>query len=236
MKYIENPKLEGSGILACIPQKGICPIGCEDCFFQGGRSYLEPIENNLPNIPGIEDSKGRIVRINDGNDSNNQRDHVINVANQYENYFYNTAIPEDLEGFKKPVVLTVNPGKMTDKAFHKLKTIPKNLMMVRVRTNMWNIPVIDSVVQYYSEENNIPVILTIMAYYNTTISEKYRDFYSYQIRILNSYCVLNKKGLSIFEKRYENKRNVHFCGNLCKNCGHCLREYYNTKERLRNEV
>ena len=46
MSYIENPKTKGSGIIACIPQKGLCPNKCEDCFFQSGRSYLEPLEHD----------------------------------------------------------------------------------------------------------------------------------------------------------------------------------------------
>ena len=46
--WIWNPKTKGSGILTCIPQTGICPNNCEDCFFQGGRSYLEPLSKNLP--------------------------------------------------------------------------------------------------------------------------------------------------------------------------------------------
>jgi hypothetical protein len=41
MSYIENPKTKGSGIVCAIPQPGVCPIGCEDCFFQSGRSFLE---------------------------------------------------------------------------------------------------------------------------------------------------------------------------------------------------
>lgn len=48
MSYIENPKTKGSGIVCAIPQTGVCPIGCEDCFFQSDRSFLEPLDENLP--------------------------------------------------------------------------------------------------------------------------------------------------------------------------------------------
>ncbi len=48
MSYKENPKTKGSGIISCIPQKGVCPNKCEDCFFQSDRSYLEPLGENLP--------------------------------------------------------------------------------------------------------------------------------------------------------------------------------------------
>lgn len=75
--YIKNPKTAGSGIITCIPQTGTCPNQCEDCFFQSGRSYLEPLEENLPNMPPLEMAEGRFVRVNDGNDSNVQRELVI---------------------------------------------------------------------------------------------------------------------------------------------------------------
>ena len=32
--YKYNPKTKGSGVITCIPQKGICPVKCEDCFFK----------------------------------------------------------------------------------------------------------------------------------------------------------------------------------------------------------
>lgn len=47
-EWIWNPKCKGSGIITCIPQAGRCPNNCADCFFQSGRSYLEPLEENLP--------------------------------------------------------------------------------------------------------------------------------------------------------------------------------------------
>jgi len=81
MPYIENPKTKGSGIICCIPQAGECPIHCDDCFFQSGRSYLEPLDVNLPNLPSKEESQGRVVRVNDGNDSNNDREAVMAAVN-----------------------------------------------------------------------------------------------------------------------------------------------------------
>lgn len=147
--WIWNPKTKGSGIITCIPQRGTCPNKCKDCFFQSGRSYLEPLGKNLPHIPPIEMTKDRIVRMNDGNDSNNQRKLVEKIAQQYDNYFFNTSIPVRLEQFSGPVVLTINPGEMTDNTFHRLEFVPENLMFARIRTNTWNlekvvIPAIDS--------------------------------------------------------------------------------------------
>ena len=137
--YLENPKTKGSGIICAIPQTGECPNKCPDCFFQSGRSYLEPLDENLPNMPSYEQSRGRIVRVNDGNDSNVDPDLVVQKTKIYEDAFFNTAIPKNLENFPGPVVLTINPGDMTDKDFYKLDTIPLNLMFIRFRTNTWNL-------------------------------------------------------------------------------------------------
>ena len=106
--YIENPKTRGSGIVCVIPQTGHCPNECEDCFFQSGRSYLEPLDTNLPNMIPPEDVGDRIVRVNDGNDSNVNHSLVIESTKCYKHKFYNTAIPQ--LDFDAPVVLTVNPG------------------------------------------------------------------------------------------------------------------------------
>lgn len=232
MSYIENPKTKGSGIICAIPQTGECPVKCDDCFFQSGRSYLEPLSKNLPNLPSVEEAQGRIVRFNDGNDSNNQRDLVTSTAllYAYDDYFFNTSMPIDLEGFKAPVVLTINPHKMTDTHFHKLKEVPKNLMFVRFRVNMWNLDLLEEAVTYYRE--HVPIVLTFMAYYTENIPEEFKEHYTWRKRILNSYNVLNPEHVKMIIEKYEGLP-VYACGKACKECGHCLREYYNTKERLR---
>lgn len=232
-----NPKTKGSGIISCIPQKGLCPNKCEDCFFQSGRSYLEPLKENLPHIPSEELAEDRIVRINDGNDSNNQRELVIETAKKYKDYFFNTSIPKDLEGFEAPVVLTVNPGEMTDKYFHCLTEIPKNLMFIRVRVNMWNLgSIVNSVVKYYSNRD-VPIVLTFMAYYTNEIPDGYKGAYEWRKRTLNSYYVLKQGHIQDIEDNFMNNFYVYSCGykgqHSCIFCGNCIREYYNTKERLR---
>ena len=86
----ENPKLAGSGITPCRPQVGTCPGYCADCFFRGGR-YYEPLD--VPHIPDpkwVED-KSLLVRMNDGNDSNVEREEVERVALRFRNYFFNTS-------------------------------------------------------------------------------------------------------------------------------------------------
>lgn len=163
--YKENPKTKGSGIHCAIPQTDpVCPMKCADCFYQSGRSYLEPLGENLPNMP-MRLGDCRVVRINDGLDSNVDRKIVIQAAGMYPMRFYNTSIPKDLEGFDAPVVLTLNPGKQTDKGFHKLQTIPKNLMFVRFRSNTWNRKIRDEAVEFYTSRE-VPVVLTWMAYHD----------------------------------------------------------------------
>ena len=239
-KYRFNLKLEGSGIITCIPQTGRCPFNCADCFFQGGRSYLEPLEENLPHIPTVEMAKGRVVRMNDGNDSNNQRELVEEVASQYDDYYFHTSIPKDLGGFSGPVLLTVNPGDKTDKNFHRLEDVPPNLMGVFLRTNVWNWDgVVIPAVAYYTKRN-VPVILVWMAYYETPIPEGYRGYYEKRRRTMNEYVCIKPEMREYMERDgFMHAPLVYSCGHKdthsCARCGVCLREYYATKERMRDE-
>jgi len=232
-----NPKVKGSGIIECIPQAGRCPVGCDDCFFQSGRSYLEPLTENLPHVPSPEMATGRVVRMNDGNDSNVERELVESTAMQYEDYFFNTSINKDLESFPGPVVLTVNPGSITDIGFHKVEKAIHNLMFVRVRVNAWNVEsVVDHAVDYYTDLG-IPVVLTFMAYYGMTIPNDHEHKYVWKKRTTNSYWVLKNLWMDEIESRYSTRLTVYTCGRrgqyACFLCGNCLREYYATKERLR---
>jgi hypothetical protein len=233
--YIENPKTKGSGILCAIPQGGICPINCADCFFQSGRSYLEPLDINLPNLPSLEESLGKIVRVNDGNDSNNKQQLVIDKTSQYRDKFYNTSIPRKLEEFNAPVVLTVNPDCLTDQAAHYLEKIPNNLMFVRVRVNTWNLNLIDSVVQYYNSKN-VVVVLTFMAYFNLAVPAEEMQKYEFKQRTVNSYWVIKEEFYNQIVNKYKNYPLVYTCGKdnktySCSRCGVCLREYFVTKTK-----
>jgi len=234
MAYKENPKTKGSGIVCAIPQKGTCPNKCEGCYFQSGRSYLEPLEDNLPNMPTDWDK--RVVRVNDGNDSNVNRMKVMQMTAGFPMKFYNTAIPEDLDKFNAPVVLTVNPGDMTDKSWHELDPIPKNLMFVRFRANTWNKLIGREIVDYYTS-STIPVIFTFMAYYNETVPVGHMRNYTYRKRTLNSYWVIIQKAWDRVLNNYKNNPYVYACGKdantfPCNRCGNCLREYFATTERI----
>lgn len=240
MNYIENPKTKGSGVIACIPQKGVCPNKCEDCFFQSGRSYLEPLSENLPNIPDEFMARNRIVRMNDGNDSNVNRELVERIADRFQFSFFNTAIPKDLDKFGRPVVLTINPGKMTDSTYYKLDSIPKNLMFVRIRTNTWNLDLVDNAADYYSLRE-VPVVLTFMAYFTTPIPDAHKSNYIYRKRTINDYWAITTDAWREVMKRYEDNIWVYSCGKIegekgstaCARCGNCIREFFVTLERMR---
>lgn len=236
-KYIWNPKTKGSGIITCIPQTGECPNKCEDCFFQSGRSYLEPLDKNLPQIPSKEIADGRVVRMNDGNDSNIERDNVEQIAQCYKDYFFNTALPIKLGEFSGPVVLTVNPGKLTDDRWHKVE-YTNNLMFVRIRTNVWNLySVVKSSVEYYTKMK-VPVVLTFMAYYTESIDKYFKSAYEWKKRTINSYWCLKQKYIEDIMEAYKDNPLVYSCGHKgqysCKTCGNCLREYFATKDRMRS--
>jgi len=240
MTYVENPKTRGSGIVCCIPQTGRCPNGCADCFFQSGRSYLEPLAEHLPNLPPLEMTVSRVVRVNDGNDSNVRRELVISSTSQYEHRFFNTAIPADLGSFPGPVVLTANPGKMTDDDFHRVCPAPPNLMFVSMRTNTWNLGLVEEVVAYYSAQQ-VPIVLTFMAYFEETVPSGHQANYVFRKRTLNSYWAITTKAWEMVMAPYRLSRWVYSCGKVegeegvsgCRYCGNCLREYFAAKERLR---
>ncbi|KKN27086.1 hypothetical protein LCGC14_0868090 [marine sediment metagenome] len=235
--YKENPKTKGSGIVCAIPQTGICPNMCDDCFFQSGRSYLEPLNENLPNMPDRWSvrTKNNVVRINDGNDSNCTTANIGWATRDYSMKFYNTAIPK-LDHFDAPVVLTVNPGDMTDNDFHKLNTIPENLMFVRFRANTWNQSLGGQVVEHYATAQ-IPVVFTFMAYFTQIIPEAHDSFYTYRKRTLNSYWVIIQEAWDTVMAPYKHDEYVYACGKNansfpCHRCGNCLREYFATTERI----
>lgn len=232
---IENPKLKGSGIVACIPQKGKCKYNCSDCFYNSGRSYLEPLDKNTPLIPSTKKTRNRIVRINDGNDSCNERELVEYVAQKYNNYFFNTSNPCDLDEYSMPVVFTINGGNKTDTDFFKLNYKPKKLMFIRIRTNTWNLKkVVIPAIKWYSRLN-IEIVLTFMAYYETPIPNKHKKNYIWKTRTTNPYWCLKKEKIEEIMNKFKKDVNVYQCGYKgtysCAKCGNCLRSYFATLER-----
>jgi len=240
MGYIPNPKMLGSGMLGCIPQKGRCPNECPECFFQSGRSYLEPLEDNLPNMPLAKDGMNRVIRVNDGNDSANNQAFVIEATKIYGMRFFNTCCPDRLKDYPGPVVVTVNPGKFTDKNFN-LADLAFNLMAVRARVNTWNMMVVDRIVKHYSR-HEVPIFLTFMAYFDTPIPKGHEKYYTFRKRTFNSYWAITTAGWEMVMSRYKYNKWVYSCGKIegelgttaCRHCGNCLREYFATMARIRS--
>jgi hypothetical protein len=247
-KYIENPKTTGSGVVCCIPQTTACPIGCADCFFNGNRSYLCPLDQNLPNMPDPAEVErnGWVVRVNDGNDSNVDREDVVKAVRCYPRRFYNTSIPKDLDKFDAPVVLTLNPGRKTDSSFHRVDPVPPNLMFCRFRTNTWNWGLAGEAARYY-EDRGVPLVLTFMAYFETAeeaIPEPHRHNYVFRKRTLNSYWAITTDAWRRVMGAFEPFKRVYSCGHVegelgdtkCRFCGNCLREFFATNERMREQA
>jgi hypothetical protein len=235
MSYIENPKTKGSGIVCAVPQTGGCPYKCPDCWAYNGRSYLEPLAENLPNMPSLAQAKNRVVRVNDMNDSHHQQGHVIKSTKEYPHRFYNTSCPADLDKYDGPVVLTLNPGAMTDNDFWKVGPDDrKSLMMVRLRLNTWNLPIVAQAIAYYTPE--LPVIATFMAFHEqTSIPEPHQTNYEYRKRTTNSYWAITTPAWRRIMRRFEDNPLVYSCGEggrtACKRCGNCLREYFAWREK-----
>ena len=168
----------------------------------------------------------------------------------YSHKFYNTAIVENIGDYDAPVVLTINRGIKTDHNWVKLEEIPKNLMFVRIRTNMWNIlEVVKPAVLYYAQ-HEVPIVLTFMAYYEEDdkppkdIPEDYLWAYRYRTRTLNKYYAITTEAWEEIMDMFKYNKWVYSCGRIegemgdthCRWCGNCLREYFATMERLRENI
>ncbi len=240
-KYIENPKTKGSGIICCIPQKGKCPIGCEDCFYNNGRSYLEPLHENTPNIPPMELVQKRIVRVNDGCDSLTDFEKVREATKDFPLKFYNTSQILGLHKLDAPFVLTVNPGPSTDVGFYQLDMEQMaKLMFVRFRTNLWNLDLAIECIKFY-ESYNIPIVLTWMAYHSIEkIPFKHLQDYVLRKRTLNAYWAIRGEVWLKVMQQFLSHALVHNCDNEligggCKRCGNCLREFWRVKTEMESD-
>lgn len=246
--YIPNPKLAGSGILAAIPQKGRCPIGCADCFFQSGRSYLEPLLDHTPNMPpdSMADSCA-LVRVNDGNDSGNGAEKVLRDTFRFARKFFNTSMKSAVARLAPhPVVLTLNPAGMTDSRIHVLDVVPPHLMFFRFRVNTWNLDLLDLAIERLIDERDEkerrPIVLTWMAYHSgdDIPPGPFRADYVERRRTLNTYWAITSAAWKRIMDDFRFSRWVYSCGKsegeqgvtACRFCGNCLREWAATMERI----
>jgi hypothetical protein len=187
---------------------------------------------------------GRVVRVNDGNDSNVDRETVLRLTaqGQYPMRFYNTAIPK--LDFDAPVVLTINPGEMTNRDFHRVDPPPKNLMFVRFRANTWNAMLALTAYRYYSDQvPAVPFVMTFMAYHDRgTIPFAQRESYEWRTRTLNDYWCPKADAVAWVMRHFVRQPAEKplrpaplLCAGQCRWCGVCLREYFATMERMRDE-
>jgi len=238
-----NPKQDGSNLFDCIPQIGPCPIGCNQCFYNRPGAFYVSIDQ--PIVPTPEEVGDGIVRMNCGNDSNNQRELVIRTASQYKHAFYNTSIPRF--DFPGPVVLTANPreeeGAVTP--YDLGDPPPRNLMFVRLRVSATNLDLIREAIAAWSDFL-MPVVLTFMAYYDhqPPVPEGVERAvggrcYEWRVRHINPYWCPTEGFVRYVLDSYAGHRLVSYCGSLegsyCRLCRNCETYYIQTIKRMKGE-
>ena len=215
---MQNPKLAGSNLIDCIPQTGLCPNNCVACYYNSDGFYRT---KDLPLIPTLEETQGKIVRVNSGHDSNIEKDLVLNVTAQYVHKFYNTSIPNF--DFPAPVVFTCNPK---DSKWIKPESVD-NLMMARFRVSTWNLDVCDEAASFFTSRD-IPFVLTFMRYRNIE-NVRHPQNYEQRKNILNVYYQIKSQCKSEIEARYSNNPLAVICGgktDYCRDCSNCERFYW----------
>lgn len=239
-----NPKFKDSNKVAARLAGG-CPNRCPDCYFGGGRFYMPPEEALLPTVEEVGDS---IVQFNDGGDSGVNQDAVIAAAAPYRRVFFCTAIPENLERFPGPVVLTVN-RQDENNAVYLLSNPPPNVMFVRVRVSPWETTV-QQAVDHYWKEYGIPVVFTFMRYVGPDkIPLEYRsDYIPGKVNVQNAYwCPKPEMIMRIMAEfkagsaRMGGSRHmgcgVRMCGtpwsSMCADCGNCEFLYWQSMRKLK---
>jgi hypothetical protein len=235
-----NPKFEGSGIIDCKPQKGLCPLDCNQCFYNRPNAFY--VDPEQPIMPTLEEVGKQIVRINSGHDSNIDRNMVIESTKQYPKKFYNTSIPNF--DFPAPVVFTANREEEKVPCFPFDTKISNNLMFVRLRVSPTNLDFIDMAVKEWTKVG-VPVILTFMAYYTIDprcfkweIPLDKNKCYEWKIRTLNPYYCATPLFMDYVLQREKEigKELVTMCGTLksnkCRDCGNCKKYYQLTIERM----
>jgi hypothetical protein len=238
-----NPKQDGSNLFDCIPQIGPCPIGCNACFYNRPGAFYLPIDQ--PSIPTSEEVGDGIVRMNCGNDSNNQRDLVIETAKQYKHAFFNTSIPRF--DFPGPVVWTANP---CEEQYVRIPPalqceIPSNLMFIRLRVSSTNLFRIKLAAEWFNAKQ-VPVVLTFMAYYETepmvptdVLTAVGGPCYEWKVRHINSYFCPTPAFIRYVMSLFKGNRLVSYCGSLegsyCRLCLNCETYYHQAVKRMKGE-
>jgi len=241
-----NPKLKGSNLIDCIPQTGKCPMDCPECFYNRPGAWYADIDT--PILPKAGACAGKIVRINSGNDSNNDRDDVLEVADEYTDEgvacFLNTSVPRfDFpvttsswpwnSGDHYPVVFTCNgkwPGYLVD--------CPVNVMAVRIRCNTWDLSEQERLVDFYLDQG-VPIVMTWMRYYQQPIPEGQGHNYMWRKHLKNSYWCPTPEAIVQTMSLFEGS-GVRMCGtpwsSYCADCRNCEFLYWDCLRRMGVEV
>ncbi len=222
----QNPKMAGSNLIDCVPQHGPCPNNCDQCFYQ--KWFYAGHE---PVIPTLEEAKGKIVRVNSGNDSNHQKERVLDATRYYMRRFFNTSVPDlDFEG--SPVVLTINPKQ--DTCWTAVDD-PANLMFVRFRANTWNIDMAQDAIKHYCYERKVPLVMTFMRYYNQGlrncgIPSSEAQCYEQRNHIDHEYWDITQEAFGEVMNELLPARLLFTCGTpenpYCRDCGVCETLYW----------
>ncbi len=238
---IRNPKQEGTCLYDCRPQVGPCPHDCNQCFYNRPGAFYVPIDQ--PQIPDPAEVGDGIVRMNCGNDSNNQRELVLETARQYRHAFYNTSVPR--LDFPGPVVFTANAlEELPAYVLPAKQDPPANLMFVRLRVSTTNLYHVISAVHCWTSMG-VPVVLTFMAYYDQEPpmagwAERcvgpLEECYVWKVRHINSYWCATPKFQRWVLSLFQRNRLVTMCGTpdsgYCLTCRSCETYYWQTIHRL----
>ena len=238
-----NPKLTGTNIVDCIPQKGQCPNGCPECLYN--RNFYLDVDKDLPLLPdpNTVNNAGRIVRVNSGHDSNINRAKVLRATRCYRNRFYNTVTPDfdfrDEWGHNWPVVFTCNGGEP------HFVDVPDNVMFVRIRMVCWwaDFNTYRLIGHYVAQ--GVPVVLTFMRYAaQDSIPGFAQCMYEETTHVSNTWwCPKDVAVLNMMQFVHdlllptERSSLVSMCGrpwsSFCRDCRHCEHLYWECLRRIR---
>jgi hypothetical protein len=126
---------------------------------------------------------------------------------------------------------------------------PANLMFVRLLVSPFNTELVARAIRHWTDWG-VPVVLTFMAYHK---EPTFKDVdwqgnaitapapgWTARKRTLNTYWAVEAETWASIMFAYRKNSLVSSCGEgmngsiKCARCGNCLREYFATKERIRN--
>lgn len=229
---IRNPKQIGTNLFDCRPQTGLCPMNCNQCFYNRPGAFY--VDINKPNIPTPAEVGDGIVRMNCGHDSNYQRDLVIETAKQYKEVFFNTCVLRF--DFPGPVVWTANPQEEKPCLLPAISMMANRLMFIRLRVSSNNLAYIKEAVDWFTLTYQIPIVLTFMAYYEEGAVPNKTD-YEWKVRHINSYWCPTRQFKARVMQIFRDNRLVTMCGTLdsnwCRDCRNCETYYWQANKRMK---